>query len=54
MGLPIKKIVISSNKNDILTRFFDSGKMGIKNTYNLTKEALFLLETDMEFTKVRD
>ena len=32
MGLPIKKIVISSNKNDILTRFFDSGKMVIKKT----------------------
>ena len=29
-------------------------KMGIKNRYKLTKEALFLLETDMEFTKVRD
>ena len=32
MGLPIKKIIISSNKNDILTRFFDSGKMVIKNS----------------------
>ena len=32
MGLPIKKLVISSNKNDILTRFFDSGKMVIKKT----------------------
>ncbi len=29
-------------------------KMGIKNRYKLTKEALFLLETDMEFTKARD
>ena len=29
-------------------------KMGIKNRYKLTKEALFLLETDMEFIKVRD
>ena len=29
-------------------------KMGIKNRYKLTKEALFLLETDMEFVKVRD
>ena len=32
MGLPIQKIVISSNKNDILARFFHSGKMVIKNT----------------------
>ena len=27
MGLPINKIVISSNRNDILTRFFSSGLM---------------------------
>ncbi len=27
MGLPINKIVIASNKNDILTRFFSSGDM---------------------------
>jgi len=27
MGLPIKKLVVSSNKNDILTRFFSSGEM---------------------------
>ncbi len=32
MGLPIKSIVVSSNKNDILTRFFMSGKMIVKNT----------------------
>ena len=32
MGLPIKKIIISSNKNDILTRFFKTGKMEIKKT----------------------
>lgn len=30
MGLPIEKIVVGSNKNDILTRFFKSGKMLIK------------------------
>ena len=29
-------------------------KMGIKNRYKLTKEALFLLETDMEYIKIRD
>ena len=29
-------------------------KMGIKNRYKLTKEALFLLETDIEYLKVRD
>tara|TARA_B100000927_G_C16395961_1_gene441318 strand:- start:122 stop:1006 length:885 start_codon:yes stop_codon:yes gene_type:complete len=29
-------------------------KMGIKNRYKLTKEALFLLETDLEYIKVRD
>ena len=32
MGLPIGKIVIGSNKNDILTRFFLSGKMIVKKT----------------------
>ena len=29
-------------------------KMGIKNRYKLTKEALFLLETDMDYNKIRD
>ena len=29
-------------------------KMGIKNRYKLTKEALFLLETDMDYNKFRD
>ena len=32
MGLPIKKIIICSNKNDILTRFFKTGIMEIKKT----------------------
>ena len=35
MGLPIDKLIIGSNSNDILTRFFDSGKMqqlGVKST----------------------
>lgn len=32
MGLPVRKIVISSNKNDILTRFFNTGKMTLKKT----------------------
>ncbi len=27
MGLPIDKLIIGSNRNDILTRFFDSGEM---------------------------
>ena len=27
MGLPIDKLIIASNKNDILTRFFEDGKM---------------------------
>ncbi len=27
LGLPIKKLIVSSNKNDILTRFFSSGEM---------------------------
>ena len=27
MGLPIEKLIIASNRNDILTRFFESGKM---------------------------
>lgn len=29
-------------------------KMGIKNRYKLTKEALFLLETDIDYNKIRD
>lgn len=29
-------------------------KMGIKNRYKLTKEAIFLLETDLEYTKIKD
>ena len=29
-------------------------KMGIKNRYKLTKEALFLLETDLEYIRVRE
>ena len=28
-------------------------KMGIKNRYKLTKEAIFLLETDLEYTKIK-
>lgn len=27
MGFPIEKLIIGSNRNDILTRFFDTGKM---------------------------
>ena len=29
MGLPIEKLIISTNKNDILTRFFETGEMKI-------------------------
>jgi threonine synthase len=29
MGLPIKQLIIGSNRNDILARFFDSGTMSI-------------------------
>lgn len=29
MGLPIEKLVVGSNRNDILTRFFNSGEMKI-------------------------
>ncbi len=35
MGLPIERILVCSNENDILTRFFDHGKMwkqGVKQT----------------------
>lgn len=32
MGLPINKLVVSSNKNDILTRFFETGAMQLKET----------------------
>ena len=33
--IPIKKLVVSSNKNDILTRFFSSGEMKKKRLVNL-------------------
>ncbi|MCC6598782.1 MAG: threonine synthase [Alphaproteobacteria bacterium] len=29
MGLPIKRLVVSTNRNDILTRFFETGEMKI-------------------------
>ncbi|MEE2745829.1 MAG: threonine synthase [Pseudomonadota bacterium] len=29
MGLPIEKLIVGSNRNDILTRFFNSGQMAI-------------------------
>jgi threonine synthase len=29
MGLPVNQLVVGSNTNDILTRFFDSGRMSI-------------------------
>ncbi len=32
MGLPINKLIVASNKNDILTRFFNSGFMRKKQT----------------------
>ncbi len=32
MGLPIYKLVVSSNKNDVLTRFFETGTMDLKET----------------------
>ncbi|MTI11002.1 threonine synthase [Curvivirga aplysinae] len=31
MGLPINKLIIGSNRNDILTRFFETGKMEARN-----------------------
>jgi threonine synthase len=30
MGLPIERLVVGSNRNDILTRFFNSGRMAIE------------------------
>src|SRR5690606_36236545 len=33
MGLPIKHINISTNKNDILTRFFETGTMRIEGAH---------------------
>ncbi len=33
MGLPIKTLCISTNKNDILTRFFESGEMSMGEAY---------------------
>jgi len=32
MGLPINCFIVSSNKNDILTRFFSSGEMKVRKT----------------------
>ncbi len=32
MGLPIKKLVIASNSNDVLTRFMSTGRMDLKKT----------------------
>jgi len=32
MGLPVKRFVVASNKNDILTRFFNSGEMKVFDT----------------------
>ena len=32
MGLPIENLIVASNKNDILTRFFNSGSMKVKQT----------------------
>ncbi|WP_420546715.1 threonine synthase [Curvivirga sp.] len=31
MGLPINKLIIGSNRNDIITRFFETGKMEAQN-----------------------
>ncbi len=33
MGLPIKTLGISTNKNDILTRFFETGEMKIDGAH---------------------
>lgn len=33
MGLPIKKLCVASNQNDILTRFFESGEMKIEGAH---------------------
>jgi threonine synthase len=30
MGLPIRNLVVASNRNDILTRFFETGDMKIE------------------------
>ena len=32
MGLPIDQFIVSSNKNDILTRFFSTGEMEVRKT----------------------
>ncbi|MBT5373397.1 MAG: threonine synthase, partial [Rhodospirillaceae bacterium] len=33
MGLPIKKLIVGANSNDILSRFFDSGTMEMKGVH---------------------
>ena len=32
MGLPVKKLIIASNSNDVLTRFMNTGQMFLKKT----------------------
>jgi threonine synthase len=34
MGLPIKKLIVGANSNDILTRFFNSGTMEINDVHS--------------------
>lgn len=33
MGVPIERLVVGSNRNDILTRFFESGVMAVEDVY---------------------
>ena len=39
MGLPIENLIVASNKNDILTRVFNSGSMKVKQTSSSLSQA---------------
>src|SRR5690606_21732853 len=40
MGLPIRQLVVGSNRNDILTRFFDTGTMRITEVHATISPAM--------------
>ena len=37
MGLPIERLIVASNQNDILPRFFEAGKMARENVEAIAK-----------------
>ena len=53
MGLPIKKLVVSSNSNDVLTRFFSSGCMEKKKT-KITLSPSMDIQVSSNFERLMD